>query len=201
MLVSQNGKVIKANKKAMALFKISQSESVDVKRILGMEFKELRAMQPDIPIKKLVDVNGEKHVFEVTASGINQGTVYVSLVDASDNELVNGISDSIAGTGKAVALSLSQDFCVIGGFGRLGKWDSIDSMNIKSLKLGNMIPASDYASLEASLKSKGRAMIKTDVSIGGYKEKAYMSVSKTAFGYMCIMLSWLSIYTFFVLAT
>ena len=189
MLVSQTGKIIKANKKAMALFRISQSESVDVKNILGMEFKELRAMQPDIPIRRLIQVNGEKHVFEVNASSINQGTAYVSLVDVSDNELVNGISDSIDGTGKAVALSLDKEFKVIGGFGRLGKWDSIDGMNIKSLKLGDMIPASDYASLGAALKSKGRAMVKTDVSIGGYREKTYMSLSKTAFGYMCIMLS------------
>jgi PAS domain S-box-containing protein len=189
MLVSQSGKVIKANKKAMALFKISQASSTEAKRILGMEFKELRTLQPDVPVSKLINVGGEMHVYEVHAYSISNSIVFVSLLDRSDRELIEGVSSSINGTGKIVALSLDSEFNVIGGFGKLGKWDNIESLDIRSFKLGDLMPTSDYSSLQTALKAKGKGIISTDVTIGGYKERVYMSLSKTAFGYMCLMLS------------
>ncbi|MCL5679822.1 MAG: ATP-binding protein [Candidatus Marsarchaeota archaeon] len=189
MLISQSGKVIKANKKAMALFRISQSNSPEAKQIIGIDFKELRGMQPDVPVKKLIKVSGELRSFEIHASSINSSTVYVSLVDTSDRELIEGVSDGINNTGKIVALSLDGEFRVIGGFGRLGKWDNIESLDIRNFKLGDLMPTSDYSALQSALKSRGKVLVSTEVSIGGYKEKVYMSLSKTAFGYLCLMLS------------
>ncbi|MCL5101760.1 MAG: PAS domain-containing protein, partial [Candidatus Marsarchaeota archaeon] len=189
MIVSHTDKILKLNKKAMALFRLSQNPTASIKQVLGNGFAEIKELKPGVPMKKVIDVSGEKRVFEVYCIMISKSTAFVSLVDISNAELFDGLSGSIEGSGKVVALSLDSRLGVMGGFGKLGKWDDIGTLDLKSMKLSGIIPSQDYKELESALNSNGRAFIKTEANLEGYPEKVYLSVSKTAFGYMCLMLS------------
>ena len=189
-LVSSSGKILKANKTAIGTFGINQTSKPDIKQVLGVDLDEIKKLQTNAPLKIVLNISGERRIFNAYYSAISQSTAYIALTDISDSELLYGISESLDGTGKIAALSLDENFGIIGSFGKLGGL-TIDTkeLDIRKLRLESTIPAHDYNALKSSLSEKGKAKIKTEITLGGYKEKAYLSVSKTAFGYMCIVLS------------
>ncbi len=189
MMVNSNGIIVKANKSAIAALSLSLGSENSVENVLGCSFKELDALQDGKPIRRMLTINNEHRVFDIYSSKASQNTVYLFMDEVTERELFQGISASITSVKRVAILNLDKDFKVMGGFGNIDPMhqDFIDG--IKGVKITDTLPQQESEKFLSSLNMGKNIVSKVDFSISGIKTSAYMSISKTGIGYVCIMLS------------
>lgn len=162
LLVSKDGRILKANRAAYSSFLASRrtpSEKID--DVLGLGFRQLASMQKKTQNKIPIDVSGQNRIYNAIVSGISDKLLHVSLQDISEPDKLSLILDLMGSNSYVGVLYLD---------GKYGITEATDSIKRaigydKSLIIGKNL-------IELTIERK-RGEVKEMLEKQGQKQRIY----------------------------
>ncbi len=183
MLVSPDGKIVKANKAAIGDFMMQQGS--DIKSVLGVDYGKLASMA-GATSTIAVERNGTDRAYSAAVSKAGDALLHISLQDVSDVSAARGAMQSIVQSGDAMIIFTDALLNMVDATDNFEKILGYERRIMMGKPITDIISDKRREDLMASLKGNARKELvgRTDmVSISGYPIRMHYSAAKSIGGY------------------
>ncbi|MCL4378983.1 MAG: ATP-binding protein [Candidatus Marsarchaeota archaeon] len=183
MLVSPDGKIVKANKAAIRNFRVQQG--AEIKSALGVDYGTLMSMAGSHGTIA-VEMDGASRAYSAAVSKASDALLHVSLQDVSDVSAIRGAMQSISQSADTMILFTDALLNMVDATDSFEKILGYERRIMMGKPIADIISDKRREDFAASLKGddKKASVGRTDVvSIGGYPIRMHYSAVKSVGGY------------------
>jgi PAS domain S-box-containing protein len=112
LLVSQDGKILKANKQARLGILTPKNSTSKIDDIIGMGFAKLQEVAKHGSATATIDIGGQQKLYLITANSVSDNVLHVSCKDVTDIRLLSLVLDSMDADSSICVLYLDDKYVV-----------------------------------------------------------------------------------------
>lgn len=112
LLVSHDGKIVKANEKAQIDIITAKNPNESINGLIGLSFSELLALSRKVPTTISLNRDGKTKLYKVHVSTVSDKLIHVALEDTTELKRLALLLDSMDSESYIAALYLDKEFTI-----------------------------------------------------------------------------------------